>query len=205
MFESRFCRSEWKARGLALLGCLVMTAGCGHREWHYVALRGVSVDLPAMRGAESTVQRAGMPDEPLEIFVGGDQTVLVAYQSHDNPERSFDEWGRAFVVVLDGLPAKGRVDVSPDNARLIYHEPHLPARRPYVGLDGYVNILSVDGSEVTTYCALRSRMRDAYDKTYVLRGFHTFETATGTEPFLQSGGLRLEGGTGGEPMMQGVN
>ncbi len=97
--------------------------------------------------------------------------------------------GRAFVVVLDGPPARGKVSVSPENGRLISTSPRRPARQPYVGLEGYVNILSVAKGVVRTYCVLRSEIQDAYDDSFILRGFYDFQTATGNEAFLRRGGI----------------
>lgn len=189
-FNPRFGILPLSWRLIAAAGLLVL-AGCGHTQWHYLALRDVSVTLPAMVQAQPTMKRAGTPAEPLEVNPGGQRSVLVATEVHDDPEEEFDHWSRSFVVVLDGPPAKGKVEVSPANGRLIYAAPFRPARRPYVGLEGYVNILAVRGSKVIAYCVLRSEIRDAYDKLYVVRGFYEFQTATGSEPFLHGGGLQV--------------
>jgi hypothetical protein len=185
----------WRDKSMAAVfgACigLALQAGCGHTQWHYSALQDVNISLPAAAGAEPSVKRAGMPVERLHLQPGGQHTVLVAVQSHNNPDRESSEWSRAFVVVLDGPPAKGKVAVSPENGRLVTTSERRPARRPYVGLEGYVNILSVEGPKVKTYCVLRNELIDAYDESVVLRGFYEFRVGAGNEPFLRASGLAV--------------
>ena len=191
-------QASWRDQKMVsrLGACLGMTmlAGCGHTQWHYATLRDVNVSMPAVAGAEDPMKRAGMPAERLHVRAGGQRTVLVAVQTHNNPENPVTAWNRAFVVVLDGPPAKGIFEVTPANGRVVTTSERRPARRPYIGLEGYVKILSVQGPKVKTYCVLRSEIIDAYDDSFILRGFYDFQTATGQEPYLRGSGLTV-----GEP------
>lgn len=175
-----------------VLATLAACCGCGHRTWHFASVSDASVSLPAMTTPEAADRRAGHPPEPLAITRGGDRTVLIACQTHDNPQRDLDDWGRAFVIVLTGPIARGKVEITPENGRFILHEALRPARRPYVGLDGSIDIWSVGNGRIVAYCGLRARMQDAYGRTYVLRGLYEFRTATGAEPFLRGGGIELQ-------------
>jgi hypothetical protein len=188
------CSRKQKWAGVVSVGIgLVVLAGCGHTEWRYVAVRDVNIALPSAIGAEPTVNRAGTPGEPLRITSGGPRCVLIAVQAHADPDREARGWGRAFVVVLDGPPAKGKINVTPDNGRLVCDSPRRPARQPYVGLEGYIEIRSVKGGEVEAYCVLRSEIVDAYDDAFVLRGLYEFHTAAGSEALLRRSGIEVAG------------
>lgn len=169
-------------------------AGCGSRQWHHWALHDVGVALPDLRTDDRVTRRAGTASEPLEIMTGGGgQTVLIAYETYDNPQRTDEEWGRAYVVVLDGPPAEGRFEVTPENGRFIEHSAFRPARRPYVGLDGHVRILSVESDgDVVAHCVLRSYLRDDRDPGHVFRGTVQFDTPREVSRFLNGPGIRLE-------------
>lgn len=191
--RSRVGARRQVARVLGVGLGLALLTGCGQVEWNYAALRDVNVTLPTLPSAESARNRAGTPGEPLSIVPGGTQSVLVAVKSSEDPEHVAYQWGRAFVVVLDGPPAKGRVEVSPANGRLIFRSPRRPARQPYAALEGYVDIRSVQGGKVEAYCVLRNELIDAYDESFILRGFYTFVPATGSESFLHRGGVDVAG------------
>ena len=173
----------------AITICLLATTGC-HDSSHYWVLADVRVSLPAITAEDRPLARAGSPAELLAVDPGGDQTVLVAADLHDNPEVLDDERARTFVVVLDGPPARGTYVVTPENARLILNSVWRPARRPYVGLEGRVEILSVAPNGIRAYCVLRRVMINTRERFHVLRGRYRFETPAGDDLRLKQAGIR---------------
>jgi len=183
---------RWLPVVAGLLGC----TGCAER-WYYWTLPDAGAEFPPMsqrrRVRQQLVERAGTPSEFLAVRAGGGGTLLVASRIIDDPKVGDDEKVRTFVIQLDGPATKGRHEVGPDNGRLLEFTVWWPTRTPYVGLEGYVDILDVRPDRVTAYCAVRSIIEKAQYPTRVLRGFYTFRAAGGAEPQLRQAGLSFAG------------
>lgn len=193
---------RWRSFGhggvTMVLAGLIGQAGC-HDAAHHWVLTDVAVSLPEMRPDQRILERAGGPAELLAVTPGGSQTLLVASRTHDNPAVFDDESCCTMVVVLDGPPAKGTYEVSPDNGRLILSSAWLPARRPYVELEGKVKVLKVEPDRVLVECALRSYVTRADEKPEVLRGWYWFQRAAGGEAALRQAGIALDGSAQSQP------
>lgn len=193
--------SEWIHRHrlgpllAASVAGLIVAGGC-HDTSHYWVLTDVSVTLPAITGNERPTDRGGNPAELLDVVRGGSQTVLIAADLHDDPEVRDDERGRSFVVVLDGPPAEGACEITPDNARLIAHSVWWPPRKPYNGVEGQVKILSVSDDGVSAKCVLRNVLIRARDDSYTLRGRYRFRPPDENDDLrLRQAGIRFGGST----------
>ncbi len=183
---------RWLPVLAGLLGC----TGCAER-WYYWTLSDAVAEFPPMsqrrRVRQQLVERAGTPSDFLAVQAGGGRTLLVASRITDDPKVGDDEKVRTFVIQLDGPATRGRHDVGPDNGRLLEFTVWWPTRTPYVGLEGYVDILDVRADRVVAYCAVRSIIEKAQYPTRVLRGFYTFRVAGGAEPELRQAGLSFQG------------
>lgn len=168
-----------------------MTVGC-NSSWQYAAIPNAGVSLPPMVQRHYSLERAATPGEPLEIGAGN-QTVLVATRTHENPAKFEHRRTRSFVIVLDGPPAKGTYEVTPDNGRLVETGRFLPPRAPYEGIEGRIKIVSVSEDGVWADCAIRSILQGLDgEPVRVLRGLYRFEV--GGDPMtLLRAGLRIGG------------
>jgi len=153
--------------------------GCHDTQHHWV-LRDVSVSLPPVSGQERLLSQGGGASDWLEARRGGSQTILMACFVHDNPEVFDDESGMVFLIVLDGRPARRTISVTPANGRFVVGSAWIPARKPYVGLEGTIRILSVwlDGS-VLADCDVRTVTTGHVDRTCDLKGLRRFAPARG--------------------------
>lgn len=157
---------------------LTFMAGC-QSEWHYWCWRDADVLLPMITDADRPLQRAGTPPELLAVGSGRGQVVLVASRIRDNPNRRDALRGVTYVAVLDGPLERGaRYDITPANGRLILNASFLPARKPYEGIEGHVEILNVKGDRIDAECVFRNDVLEPIEKSYVLRGWYSFAPPT---------------------------
>ena len=164
---------------IVVVACLFASTGC-HETWRYDVLSNVSVSLPEITGRERSRERAGSPSEYLEIFTGGEQTLLVVSHVKDDPNVFDDEWSRTFVIVLDGPLATGTFEVTPDNGRLIEASAWLPPRQPYAGLEGTIKIVQIKkNGDVWIDGAVRNVIAQTGDPVWTIRGWRTFKPYTG--------------------------
>ncbi len=160
----------------AALATIGLAAGCHTTDSHWV-VNDVSVSLPPMTIADRPTERAAMPAEWLIARAGGGQTLLIWCHSTDDPNVFDDERSRTFVIVLDGPPAKGVVEVTPENGRMISATAWLPPRKPYDGLEGRIAIVSVmKNGEVIADCSVRNVLRRSGDPVYAMRGLIHFKS-----------------------------
>ena len=203
----------------AVLGCVVLaiglalSAGCGHSAPEVArvdlsetgthvnaALPGVSVQMPPITGKERPARRAGSPSEPLVVGAGGNQTVLVHCETEQIiPGALHETWHRTHVIVLDGPLASGTYEVTPQNGRLIELSNYRPARQPYVGLEGKVEILRVAGGRVLANCSVRNVIKISGEPVYPLRGLYEFEITSGETLTPSNSGLEIAPGAGAMP------
>lgn len=176
---------------LLALACLFATTGC-HRATDSWALTDVNVAFPPITGAERPAERAGSPAELLEIYSGGQQTALIHCVIRDNPKRTDDERSRAHVIVLDGQPTPGTYEVSPANGRLVQNSAWRPARKPYSGLEGEINIIEIKNNRVVAECSIRNIITRTGDPVYPLRGRYEFEIVPADQLPLDECGIQLK-------------
>lgn len=184
----------WLKSAAATVGVLLL-AGC-HTSSHYWVLRDVSVDWPAMTDPAEARDRAGLPGEWLDVSGGGASTLFVAAELKDNPEAPDDEAVRTFVVRIDGPLEKGETyEVTPDNGRVIVDSTWYPARQPYAGVEGRVEITDISDEGVSAYCVLRNVLRNARADSYILRGWLRFKPPLPADTKLRRSLVRYrEGG-----------
>lgn len=159
---------------VSVLGLLAAGAGCSQTQRGY-AIPNASVSLPPMELRREVLKRAGAPAEPLAVATGGSQLLLVHCTTMTDRYYEYRRWHRAFVIVLDTPVARGRMEITPENGRLIENAPWAPVRQPYIGLDGEINVLSVSADGVLADCSVHSRIRNTGEPVYSLRGLYLFK------------------------------
>lgn len=157
----------------AVLLLLSLAMGCGkpHDWWEFHVVQGAHVSLPPVTGQERLYLNRQGPAQPLQVGMGGNQTLLIGSRVHDDPQATDDEWSNTFVIVLDGPPKPGKYVVGLNNGRFIMTSAWVPARQPYIGLDGWVRITSVDrNGDVVAWCAVHNHSSLHGDKAYWMEG-----------------------------------
>ncbi len=162
----------WAWIGLAMLSCFA--SGCAER-WQTVFVTDARADLPPWSYTDVRGDYAGSEPQWLEVYAGGAQTVLVASWSTTEPD-AIDEFdNRTYVIVLDGPPAEGEYQVTPENGRFLPGTNWYPPRVPYEGLEGTITLESVAPDQIVAYCGLRNVLKKPTDTLYPLRGTFTFK------------------------------
>lgn len=196
------------ARRIGFLGAVLVTlgtVGCqGKARTHEWALMEADVAFPEITGRERPVRRAGEPAEVLEIRRGGGQTVLVACRVAEDVPSDRPYWHRnlAYVIAIPSPLSTGSYDVTPENGRFLENAAWIPARRPYVGLEGRIRVLSFNSRGAVVDCSVRNVITRTGDPVYPLRGIHTFEFATVDEGVLNGCAIRLDGAPAPAPEVQ---
>ena len=193
----------------------LLLAGC--QSWTYRAVRDVNVSRPNELGSEGPLELKIEPAGPVmsaadrkwvrdhEIGVPSMQTVLVAsWQRNMGTYQS--NCGRTLVILLDGTPKPGRVWLTPENSMLINYSSYSAPSRQRIGLEGSINILSVQGDKIYTEIAARDttdidssqfmdRPWDTLNRQFPfkLTGRHTFAITTPDDPLFKTAGVKWEG------------
>ncbi len=162
--------------------------GCSQAQ-HGYAIPDANVTLPPYTGAEWPMRRAGSPPELLAVQSGGNQVVLLRCTTSEDIYYSYRNWGRSFVLVLDGPLQKGRIEITPENGRLIENADWNPPRQPYVGLEGSINIVSVSKSGILAECNVHNQIRRTGEPVHSLRGMYLFDVGAGTPGVLRRCGI----------------
>jgi hypothetical protein len=164
------------------------------------AIPGVNVSLPPITGKERPARRAGAAGEPLAIGAGGNQTALIHCETEQIiPGALHEKWHRAHLIVLDGPLATGTYEVTPQNGRLIEFSNYRPARQPYVGLEGKIEVLRISGGTVLANCSVRNVIKMSGEPVYALRGLYRFQISTGETLSPGVCGLQVAPGAGAMP------
>jgi len=193
----------------------LLLAGC--QSWTYRAVPNVNVSRPNELGSEGPLELKIEPAGPVmsaadrkwvrdhEIGVPSMQTVLVASWQRDMGTYQ-SNCGRTLVILLDGPPKPGRVWLTAENSMLINYSSYSAPSRQRIGLEGSINILSVQGDKIYTEIAARDttdidssqfmdRPWDTLNRQFPfkLTGRHTFAVTTPDDPLFKTAGVKWEG------------
>lgn len=184
--KCRYCGSVTVA---AVLLFMTLASGCGD-QWRFAAVRDVRADLPNLMDRQWQQRRDYTPDEMLDVYAGGGQTLLVASKTRPGT------WGdvaqldedvrRTYVIVLDEVPQAGKTyRITPDNGRLIEGTNFRPSWRPYRGIEGELTVLAASDKAVTAAVRATTLWLKKSEAEHRLTGTHTFDIISGDEPWLR--------------------
>ncbi len=190
----------------------------GCQSWTYKAVPNVNVSRPNELGSEGPLVLKVEPAGPVmsaaerqwindhQIGVASVQTVLIAAWTHNVMGTYQSDCGRTLVVLLNGAPKPGRIWLTPENSMLINYSSYSNPSRQRIGLEGSINILSVNGDKIETEVAARDtteidssqfmdRPWDTLNRQFpfVLTGKHTFAVTTPNDPTFKAAGVKWEG------------
>ena len=143
--------------------------------------------------------------QSVSAITGKPKTVLVVSLNHSGPgsvttkfgTEMVDRYSRMFVMFLDQPLPNETVWATDENSMLIDYSPLTKPERVYVGVEGSVKIVSVNGDEIVADVSLKIRSdMEEMDATlfrfpYSVRGRHQFTTLAAKDPILRSGALRI--------------